>query len=258
MQSIRNSATYQRLRCLKENVLMHAHPRGRENLRRLSALRDAYRGRRCFVIGNGPSLRKTDLVKLKQEVTFGLNRIYLLFPELGFHTTFLVAINRLVLEQVSDELLAFPGPLFLPWSSRANVAAAPATNLHFVQTDCGRPSFTGDSRRTLWSGATVTYVALQLAYHMGFEQVILVGVDHSFTTQGPAHQEVISQGDDPNHFSPRYFGKGFRWQLPDLETSERAYRMADKAYRAAGRQVLDATVGGQLQVFPKVEYSSLF
>jgi hypothetical protein len=104
----------------------------------------------------------------------------------------------------------------------------------------------------------VTYVALQLAYHMGFEQVILVGVDHSFITQGSAHQEVTSQGDDPNHFSPRYFGKGFRWQLPDLETSERAYRMAHQAYRAAGRQVLDATVGGQLQVFPKVDYGSLF
>jgi hypothetical protein len=90
LQSIRNSAFYQRLRCLKENILMYAHPRGRENLRRLSLLRDAYRGQRCFVIGNGPSLRKTDLAKLKQEVTFGLNRIYLLFPELGFHTTFLL------------------------------------------------------------------------------------------------------------------------------------------------------------------------
>lgn len=258
LQNIKDSAFFQPLRCVKENVLMHTQPRGRENLRRLGGLRDAYRGQRCFVIGNGPSLRKTDLTRLKQEATFGLNRIYLLFPELGFHTTFLVAINRLVLEQVSNELLAFPGPLFLPWSSRSYVPSAGAANLHFVQTGCGRPSFSSDSRRPLWSGATVTYVALQLAYHMGFEQVILVGVDHSFTTQGPAHQEVTSQGDDPNHFSPGYFGKGFRWQLPDLEASERAYRMAHQAYRAAGRQVLDATVGGQLLVFPKVDYSSLF
>jgi hypothetical protein len=69
---------------------------------------------------------------------------------------------------------------------------------------------------------------------------------------------VVSEGEDPNHFDPRYFGKGFRWQLPDLETSEIAYRMARRAYEQAGRRVLDATIGGKLTVFPKVEYGSLF
>jgi hypothetical protein len=69
---------------------------------------------------------------------------------------------------------------------------------------------------------------------------------------------VVSQGDDPDHFDSRYFGKGFRWQLPDLETSELAYQMARRAYAQAGRQVLDATVGGRLAVFPKVEYETLF
>ena len=34
--------------------------------------------------------------------------------------------------------------------------------------------------------------------------------------------------------------------------------MARQAYKSAGRQVLDATVGGKLTVFPKVDYHSLF
>ena len=34
--------------------------------------------------------------------------------------------------------------------------------------------------------------------------------------------------------------------------------MAREAYTRAGRQVLDATIGGKLTVFPKVEYASLF
>ena len=93
---------------------------------------------------------------------------------------------------------------------------------------------------------------------MGFQQVFLVGVDHQFATQGEANKTVVSEGDDPNHFSPAYFGRGFRWQLPDLETSEMAYKMAREAFQGAGRQVIDATVGGLLQVFPKVEYASLF
>jgi hypothetical protein len=93
---------------------------------------------------------------------------------------------------------------------------------------------------------------------MGIQQVILIGVDHSFASKGPANTTVVSEGDDPNHFSLAYFGKGFRWQLPDLETSEIAYRMARQAYENAGRQILDATVGGKLTIFNKIDYNTLF
>jgi hypothetical protein len=258
MSSLKNSALYERLRCLKERSILHIQPQGRESLHKLGALKDGYRGQRCFIIGNGPSLSQTDLSRLRDEYTFGLNRVYLLFPELGFRTTFLVAINRLVLEQVGHEILDFPGPLFVPWSARSYLTKSLPVNLYFVLIGCVPASFHGDVRGPLWSGATVTFVALQLAFYMGFQRVILIGVDHSFTTQGPAHTEVTSHGDDPNHFHPDYFGKGFRWQLPDLETSEAAYRLARSAYATAGREVLDATVDGKLQVFPKVDYGSLF
>ena len=85
----------------------------------------------------------------------------------------------------------------------------------------------------------MTYVAMQLAYFMGFEEVVLVGVDHSFATKGPAHEVVTSTGADPNHFDPTYFGKGFRWQLPDLETSELAYGLARQVFEADGRRIVD-------------------
>jgi hypothetical protein len=149
-----------------------------------------------------------------------------------------------------------PIPKFLSWRSRKLVDPTPDTI--FLHTTYTGPKFAPDARQRLWEGATVTYVALQLAYHMGFEQVILIGVDHNFTTKGKPNTMVVSQGDDRDHFHAGYFGKGFRWQLPDLETSERAYRMAHQAYAQAGRQVVDATVGGKLQVFPKVEFNSLF
>ena len=97
-----------------------------------------------------------------------------------------------------------------------------------------------------------------MAFFMGFEEVILIGVDHNFTTQGPANTTIVSSGDDPNHFAPNYFGKGFRWQLPDLEGSERAYILAREAYARAGRRIMDATIGGKLTVFPKVTYDELF
>jgi hypothetical protein len=34
--------------------------------------------------------------------------------------------------------------------------------------------------------------------------------------------------------------------------------MAKQAYEVAGRRLIDATVGGKLTIFPKVDYNSLF
>ena len=261
-------ATYDALARFPDLGPAYLHPRRRESVRRLAALKDIHRGQRGFIIGNGPSLRQTDLTKLRGEYTFGMNRIYILFPELGFTTTYFLSINDLVIEQCAGEIMALPMPKFLTWRShRFFKSHQPSAISHqpssfipptFLYTTYTGPKFARNVAGRLWEGATVTYVALQLAFHMGFEQVILIGVDHSFVSKGEANKTITSQGDDPNHFAPNYFGKGFRWQLPDLETSERAYRMAKVAYEADGRQVLDATVNGKLTVFPKVDYNSLF
>jgi hypothetical protein len=93
---------------------------------------------------------------------------------------------------------------------------------------------------------------MQLAYYMGFTDVVLIGVDHRFAVSGPAHKVVESAGPDESHFDPNYFGKGFRWQLPDLETSEIAYSLARTTFEKDGRRIVDATAGGALTIFPKL------
>ncbi|MGB9801002.1 MAG: 6-hydroxymethylpterin diphosphokinase MptE-like protein [Thermanaerothrix sp.] len=227
---------------------------------RLAALKNKYKGERCFIIGNGPSLRNTDVSKLKNEFTFGMNRVYLAFKDWGFKTTFLVSVNDLVIEQCIDEFLNLDIPLFFSWRSRRFFPSSISKEQLpiFLFTTYEDPKFTQDARYRLWEGATVTYVCLQLAFHMGFDQVVLIGIDHNFQTKGEANKTVVSEGEDPNHFLPNYFGKGFRWQLPDLETSEMAYRMARMSFERAGRSVVDATVGGKLTVFPKIDYDRLF
>jgi hypothetical protein len=229
--------------------------RRRASAARLEALRDRHRGERCFIIGNGPSLQRTDLTKLRGEPTFGLNRIYLKFEELGFATTYLVCVNKLVIAQCAAELEALPCPKFIGWTARRHIRF---TDDMILLRPLEPPGFTTEPALGLWEGATVTYVAMQLAYFMGFETVILIGVDHDFATQGAPGQVIKSTGDDPNHFDPRYFGKGFRWELPDLPTSEQAYGIARRHFEANGRRIVDATVGGKLQVFDKVAYGRLF
>jgi hypothetical protein len=225
---------------------------GRRSRRALAALRDTAGERRCVIIGNGPSLNLMDLSVLKDVPTFGLNRGYLLFERIGGPTTYLVSVNRYVLEQSTDEMLASPCPKFFNWRHRRYVPAG-RDDVIYINTH-HEPGFSTDIvGRGLWEGATVTFVAMQLAYHFGYRDVVLIGVDHSFSTPGPAHQLVTSGGADPNHFDPNYFGAGYRWQLPDLEMSERAYAMAGDAFAAAGGSVVDATVGGKLTIFPKAD-----
>jgi hypothetical protein len=252
--------TYDGFRRLPELPAAYFHPWRRESIRRLAGLKDIHKGKRAFVIGNGPSLKQTDLGKLRNEITFGMNRIYIAFPEWGFTTTYLCVTNDLVVEQFVDDITALSIPKFIAWRSHPHFPRQlPITQLPtFVYTSYTGPRFTADVRRRVWEGATVTNLALQVAYHMGVEKAILIGVDHNFTSKGDANKTVVSEGDDPNHFMPDYFGKGIRWQLPDLDTSEMGYVLAREGYRKAGREVVDATVGGKLTVFPKVEFNSLF
>jgi hypothetical protein len=174
---------------------------------------------------------------------------------MGGPTTFLVSVNRLVIGQFADEIVAAPSLKFLSWESRDLVA--PDAEVIYVRDQVG-PRFCEDvSMEGVWEGATVTYVALQLAFHMGFAEAVLIGVDHSFVASGIPHSVIVAEGPDPDHFDPRYFGRGVSWQLPDLQMSEAAYSLARQHFERNGRRVVDATIGGSLNVFPKVDYAEI-
>lgn len=253
---IRGAKRFVRSERTRNDLLWTLSSRARISRMRFRSLRHRHAGQRCFILGNGPSLRHTDLTALEHEHTFGLNRIYLLFEELGFTTTYFVSVNGMVIEQCARDIVRLAMPKFIAWHARR--ALPLANDVVYVRDPArGYPWFSLHPEVGLWEGATVTYVAMQIAHYLGFAQVILIGVDHSFSTKGRPNQAIVSTGDDPNHFAPNYFGKGFRWQLPDLETSELAYRLARRQFEQSGREIVDATVGGRLEVFRKVEYAQV-
>ena len=223
--------------------------------RRLGQFRNRHKGQRCVIIGNGPSLNKMDLSFLENEITFGMNRIFLLFDKWKFRPTYYVSVNPLVIEQSAEDIRQIDAPKFL--SHKGIPFFNEPGDINFLRS-VPQWFFSKDPRNGICEGWTVTYVAMQLAYFMGFDEVILIGVDHHFVTQGDPNKEVVSEGDDPNHFHPGYFGKGTRWHLPDLERSEGSYQMAKQAFEAENRRILDATVDGKLAIFPKADYRELF
>jgi len=249
------AAAWRRVRSVPEalSYRLQSGP-GSANHGKLRACHDRHRGQRCFVLGNGPSLAKTDLSRISGEVSFGLNRIYLLFEETPFRPTYHVCMNDLVLQQSAEEIDRLQMPRFLNWRQRKLFSQG--ADIAFLR-ETYWPRFSTDLLSGVWGGATVTFVALQIAYFMGFDEVVLLGVDHHFSSTGTPHQATTSNGKEASHFHPDYFPKGYRWQLPDLETSELAYRMARRAFEADGRRIVDATSGGHLTVFPKADLDQL-
>jgi hypothetical protein len=153
---------------------------------RLEMLRGRHWGTPCFLIGNGPSLSKMDLRPLANELTIGLNRVYLLFDEIGFATTYYVCVNKLVVEQCAKEIVRVPASKFSSWSGRDLI---PVTRDMILLRPLFHPHFSKDLTVGVWQGSSITYVAMQVAYHLGFHQVILIGADHDYRTGGPPNEE---------------------------------------------------------------------
>lgn len=223
---------------------------------RLEMFQNRHQGQRAVLVANGPSLNLMDLGFLRREIVIGLNKIHLGLHRFRFYPRYLVSVNPLVIEQAATDMRRMNCVKFI---SETGKYALPEDALtHHIKTRNLPCRFCGDITQGVNEGSTVTYAALQIAFYMGFHEVIIVGMDHRFKYEGKPNQEQIVEGADDNHFCPEYFGGGQRWQNPDLLRSEESYRLARQAFEADGRRIIDATVNGACTIFEKRDYQTLF
>lgn len=217
----------------------------------LVALKDRHRGKPMMVVGNGPSLNHTPLDDFAHLPSIGMNKIDMIYGRTTWRPELIVCLNNLVAKQHQDAFAASEIPVFVGWKARWYLQAENRKKLNFFKTNLSNV-FSVDAVQGFGSSATVTYIALQMAYWMGADPVIIVGVDHSFKYTGPERTYKKREGPDTNHFDPNYFKSGSYWGTPDLDQSEIDYSLARAAFAADGRKVYDATVGGKLEVFEKI------
>ena len=199
---------------------------------------NTHAGETALVIGNGPSLKQVPNAFLDSFPTLGSNRVYL-----KYEPTYYVAVNPLVIEQNREDILKLDSAAKFV---REGSGLENCYELHSMRA----PMFSYDPTRYIYEGYTVTFVALQLAFFLGFQTVLLVGVDHRYTYTGEPNEQHTWQGDDPNYFDPSYF-RDMQWHNPDLEQSEQAYWMAREAFESNGRRIINMTEGSALEVFEK-------
>jgi len=241
---------------------------------RLEALRNLHRGKRCFVIGNGPSLRQTPVEHLRHEVTIGSNGLYKAFQKWGFSTQYLLFEDIEQTELHGSSLRGVQGPLKIAAVHNAHSIAGPwQSDLIFMNARLADEyywsslgiQFSRDFPSIVYLGSTVTYIALQLAYHLGCDPVILVGVDFDYGPLADKYRPgkiTVDESDlsilQQTHFSENYYKKGDLMGVPDYAKQQRAFEVAGAAFDSDGRTVLNATIGGKLEVFDRITYADLF
>ena len=217
--------------------------------------RDKYRGRRCFILGNGPSLNKLDLGKLNDEITFGTNGIFLITEKTGLKPTFYVATDSRAVECYLNLILKYQCHMKFISSLQKNFFQYKSDNITFFPLSAEfeyykKISFSLDCSKVVYSCATVLYPTLQLAFYMGFSPIYLIGVDFHY-------KNLIN--NDTNHFTPDYH-RGYKKPLcfPDLQAAASAFKLAKEIADKTGKSILNATPGSKLEVFDRVNYNSLF
>ena len=202
----------------------------------------------AVIVGNGPSLNKTDLSLLRGKDVF-ISNYAIKHPELSLYAKGVAVTNYLVVEQEPFQFMLRPDVWkFFPLWLRNTVI--PDTKTIFLDAQGGPLFFSRDAARRVAWHSTVTYFWLQIVYRLGYQKVLMIGFDHSYN-QAPGAKEgdLITQGeDDPNHFDPRYF-KGKTWQAADVTKMKATYVRAKKAFEQDGREIVNCTVGGALEVF---------
>jgi hypothetical protein len=241
-----------------------------ESYERLREMRDVHRGETAVVIGNGPSLNETDLSLLAGFPTFGVNAIFLAGDRLPEPIWYYVVEDTAVFKDNVDAIRLFkPRTKLLPTLYRDSYVPDPGDDILWFRMNMGfygrstgtlcHPRFSLDAPQRVFCGQSVTIINLQLAHWFGFQRVVLIGMDFSYTIPEDADRDgnlILSNSDDPNHFHPDYFGKGKTWKDPKLDRVLLNYRLAHDVYRATGREIINATVGGHLDLFPRTDLAT--
>jgi hypothetical protein len=241
------------------------------NTQVLLALRQRYAGRRCFVIGNGPSLRPEDLDRIHAhgDLSIASNRIFLIFNRTEWRPTLGVLEDMAIARGSGQELdRHFAGNLvYADYLAEHLAPAAQLASFRLVSRvqPPALPAFSDDFIGGVHGGATITYTALQLAAWLGVSEVYLLGVDFNYRVNDAhpstefAGLQVYSGAGERNHFAEGYIKPGEVVFAPDMEAMLCAFRAAqDKAVASDRFKIFNATRGGCLEVFPRVDFDGLF
>lgn len=251
-------------------LLWHNQPsigRSTHNLHKIEQLRDSHAGRRCFLIGNGPSLNMYDLDKLAREITFACNNIHLAFSNTDWRPTYYTVSDPLAAKRYAGiikklGLTKIFSDSVKPYFDHSDDIIWLEQIQYARDDDLSDFAFSFDLTKGVYHGATTLYIQLQMALFMGIKEVYLVGVDFDYKQSSSQIERsglgvFIEHGGESNHFHPDYREADERWWLADKEFQVKTYSFAREVFEACGGKIFNASRRTKLDVFPQVQLDSI-
>lgn len=232
----------------------------------ISQYKKKYEKKRCFLVGNGPSLRVDDLNVLNKynEITFAFNRIYNIFQETSWRPSFYISQDEKMLSGCADivdhmELPVKFIPVQLHWYYDINIHDAVYFNMNWKQVENVKEFFFSDDvAHEIAASDTGMYTAAQMAVYMGFSEIYLIGVDHHFRISQNNKGEIVIDNSVKDYFSEKYNTDKETLYIPNTEKSTQTYIAMKQHCDRRGVKVYNATRGGKLEVFPRINFDELF
>lgn len=222
--------------------------------------KNRHKGQVCVVIGNGPSLRTEDLTRLHELgiPTFACNRIHLIFPQTPWRPTYYFMSDAKLIKQYTDDIPDVPpAHRFFPKQYRETIRNGRFYNtLEFDYEHEGR--FSLDAAKGVYPAASVTTEMIQFAYYMGFSEIYLIGVDFSYAVTQKLDSTTYAYQGENNYFIPGYLKPGEVADMPNVNANLLGFHAAKEAIEGQGRIIRNATRGGKLEVFERINLDELF
>lgn len=241
---------------LKININLYRCSKYRRELKKL---KNKHYGERCFIIGNGPSLTIEDLELLDNEITFAANKIYRIFSKTKWRPTYYCAQDFILINQIKEEIKKIKCKekfiaINTKWLYKIKFNDCKYFYLNIEEYE-RLPKFSRDVTKEIFEGYTVTYAMIQLANYLGFKEIYLIGVDHNYSKVIDSKGNITCNNDVKD-----YFMGDSNWEvfnLPNLDKSTSAYVKSKKFARENGINIFNATRGGKLEVFKRVDLNEI-
>jgi hypothetical protein len=251
-----NLAIYRLTRLIRINLFPLS-----QNAATLRKFKNKHFNKRCFIIGNGPSLKAEDLDLLNNEITFAFNRIYFLFEKTDWRPTYYCSEDEKTIFNSKDEINNLKietkfFPVNFPWDYKINFQNAYYYNFKLGDSTV-EPKFSEDIVKGIYWGNTVAYTAIQMAVYMGIKEIYLLGVDHQFSKMENDKGEIVIDETAKDYFTDKYNTDKEELYIPNIEISTRAFSSAKKYSDKHQIKIYNATRGGKLEVFERVDFDKI-
>jgi hypothetical protein len=231
-----------------------------------------HEGQRAIILGNGPSLNHTPLHLLADEQVWASNRAYLLFDRIDWRPSHYVAIDPFVIANSRSQLSTCVAELpettfFFPEDVSELLKLESADNVCWFSFSHSAAQFAdGRQRFEIARAATVTVVSMQLAALLGFSTFVLTGCDMNYqhtvasasagVSGAKADRFAFKGGADADHFHPDYLDRDADWAIPEVAKMFLDFQQIARQFEASGIDVGNATVGGRLECFRRVDLAT--